>query len=270
MLELKTVTVKQDGKVAHLMLNRGDKANAVNQQMWEELQKAFDWVAEEASVRAVVISGSGAHFCSGIDLALLMEIGTKLGKEVARNAQKLKKVIRDSQQLMDTIDSCPKPVLAAIHGCCYGGGIDLISACDMRYCVSDARFTIKEVDMGMAADWGTLQRLPNIVGDGVVRELAYTGRVFDGEEAQRIGLVNESFATNELMLDKVFSVAHQIAAKSPVAVQGTKEMLRYSRDHSIEDGLNYVATWNAAMLQSNDLKVAVMAGMSKSTPEFED
>ncbi|WP_426417473.1 crotonase/enoyl-CoA hydratase family protein [Aestuariirhabdus sp. LZHN29] len=270
MLELKTVEVAHEGKVAHIKLNRSDKANAIDQLMWSELQQAFEWVASEASVRAVVISGNGAHFCSGIDLGMLMEIGSKLGKEVARNALKLKQVIRHSQQLMSTIDECPKPVLAAIHGCCYGGGIDLIAACDMRYCVADARFSIKEVDMGLAADWGTLQRLPGIVGDGIMRELAYTGRVVEGEEAQRIGLVNECFSDPEQMLDKVLGVAQQIAEKSPVAVQGTKEMLRYSRDHSIEDGLNYVATWNAAMLQATDLKVAVMAGMSKSRPVFED
>ncbi|RRJ84887.1 crotonase/enoyl-CoA hydratase family protein [Aestuariirhabdus litorea] len=270
MLELKTVAVVQKGKVAHIEMNRGDKANAINQQMWEELQAAFDWVASEASVRAVVISGSGAHFCSGIDLGMLMEIGSQLGKEVARNALKLKRVVKHTQQLMNCIDECPKPVLAAIHGCCYGGGIDLVSACDIRYCVSDSRFSIKEVDMGLAADWGTLQRLPHIVNAGIVREMAYTGRVVEGEEALRIGLVNECFSSRELMMEKVMEVAQSVATKSPIAVQGTKEMLRYSRDHSIEDGLNYVATWNAAMLQATDLKVAVMAGMSKSQPEFED
>ncbi len=267
---MKTVAVEQKGKVAHIMLNRAAKANAIDRELWQELQNAFEWASSEVSVRAVVLSGNGKHFCSGIDLGMLMEIAGKLGKEVGRNAFKLKSVVRETQRLMDVVDACPKPVLAAIDGCCYGGGIDLIACCDMRYSTETAGFCIKEVDMGLAADWGTLQRLPHIIADGVMRELAYTGRVVPGGEAQKIGLVNEVFESSDEMLSRVMGLAEQIAEKSPIAVQGTKEMIRYSRDHSVEDGLNYVATWNAAMLQSTDLKVAVMAGMNKTQAVFED
>jgi len=138
-------------------------------------------------------------------------------------------------------------VLAAIQGYCLGGAIDLISACDMRYSTLDAQFSIKEIDMGMAADVGTLQRLPRIIGDGMMRELAFTGRSIDGAEAQRIGLVNRTYESQEALLAGVLQIAGEIAAKSPVAVRGTKEMIRYMRDHRVDDGLEYIATWNAAI-----------------------
>ena len=140
----------------------------------------------------------------------------------------------------------------------------------MRYAADDAQFSIKEIDIGMAADVGTLQRLPRIIGDGMLRELAYTGRTFGAEEARSIGLVNRTFADHESLLAGVMELATQIAAKSPIAVTGTKAMISYMRDHTINDGLEYVATWNAAMLQSNDLRVAIAAHMSKQKPEFVD
>ena len=166
------------------------------------------------------------------------------------------------------IERCAKPVLAAIHGYCLGGAIDLIAACDMRYSTLDAQFSIKEIDIGMAADVGTLQRMPHLISDGMLRELAFTGRTFDGEEARNMGLVNRTYADHEALLEGVFQLAREIAAKSPVAVRGTKEMLRYMRDHRIDDGLEYIATWNAAMLQSADLRIAIAAHMSKQRAEF--
>jgi enoyl-CoA hydratase len=134
----------------------------------------------------------------------------------------------------------------------------------------DAKFSIKEIDMGMAADVGTLQRLPRIIGDGMMRELAFTGRTIDGEEARAIGLVNRTYADQQAMMEAVLDLAGEIAAKSPVAIRGTKEMIRYMRDHRVDDGLEYIATWNAAMLQSADLKVAIAAHMSKQKPDFAD
>jgi enoyl-CoA hydratase len=161
-------------------------------------------------------------------------------------------------------------VLAAIHGACIGGGVDLICACDMRYCSADAFFSIKEIDIGMTADVGTLQRLPKIIGDGMARELAYTGRKVTGEEAREIGLVNRVFASPDALQAGVMEIAATIAAKSPLSIRGIKEMIVYARDHSVADGLNYIATWNAAMLMSADLKEAMMAGMEKRTPKFRD
>ena len=257
MTEYNAFRVELADKIAHVQINRPDKINAMNQDFWREIIEIFRWVDDTDEVRVVVLSGAGKHFSSGIDLMLLAQVGSQLGKDVGRNADALRRKIL-------------KPVLAAIQGYCLGGAIDLVSACDMRYSTADAQFSIKEIDIGMAADVGTLQRLPRIIGDGMMRELAYTGRMVDGEEARSIGLVNRTYADQAALMDGVFELARQIAAKSPIAIRGTKEMIRYMRDHRVDDGLEYVATWNAAMLQSADLRVAMAAHMAKQKPEFAD
>jgi len=228
------------------------------------------WVDDTDEVRVVVLSGAGPHFSSGIDLQLLAQVGAQLGKDVGRNAEQLRRKILSLQASFNAVDHCRKPVIAAIQGYCLGGAIDLISACDMRYCSADARFSIKEIDMGMAADVGTLQRLPRIIGDGMMRELAYTGRTLDGAEAQAIGLVNRVYENPKALTEGVNELARQIAEKSPLAIRGTKEMIRYMRDHRVDDGLEYIATWNAAMLQAADLRVAVAAHMARQKPDFAD
>ena len=256
--------------IAHVQINRPEKINAMGAEFWTEIREIFAWIEDTAEVRVVVLSGAGKHFSSGIDLMYLAQVGNQLTKEVGRNARTLKRKIEELQSSFNAVDQCSKPVLAAIQGYCLGGAIDLISACDMRYSTTDAQFAIKEIDVGMAADVGTLQRLPHIIGDGIMREMAYTGRTVHGEEAQRIGLVNSLYADQEALMAGVFEIARTIAEKSPIAVQGSKEMIRYMRDHTVADGLNYIATWNAAMLQSEDLRVAMAAHMSKQTPEFKD
>lgn len=270
MPEYQTLLVEQVDKIAHIRINRPDKANAMNKPFWDELIQVFDWVDQTDSVRVVIISGAGNNFSAGIDLAMLAGAKDRMGDDIGRNAEALRRQILSLQNTFNAVDRCRKPVIAAVHGYCIGGAIDLISACDMRYSTLDALFSIKEIDMGMAADVGTLQRLPRIIGDGMMRELAYTGRMINGVEAERIGLVNRHFASPDALMEGVMDVAGTIAAKSPLAVRGTKEMIRYSRDHSVEDGLNYIASWNAAMLQSEDLKVAVAAHMTRKTAEFAD
>ncbi len=270
MTDYSAFKVELNDKVAHVQINRPEKINAMNAEFWSEIRDIFAWVEDTAEVRVVVLSGAGKHFSSGIDLMLLAQVGAQLGQEVGRNARTLKRKIEELQSSFTAVDNCSKPVLAAIQGYCLGGAIDLISSCDMRYCTTDAQFAIKEVDVGMAADVGTLQRLPHIIGDGMMRELAYTGRTIEGEEAQRIGLVNRTYPDQEALMDGVFEIARTIAQKSPIAVQGSKEMIRYMRDHSVADGLNYIATWNASMLQAEDMRVAMAAHMSKKTPEFKD
>src|SRR5690606_33605743 len=162
-----------------------------------------------------------------------------VGKDVGRSAEALRRKILDLQSSFTAVDRCRKPVLAAIQGYCLGGAIDLVSACDMRYASRDAKFSIKEIDMGMAADVGTLQRLPRIMGDGMMRELAFAGRMVDGDEAQRIGLVNRVYEDRDSLLAGVMQLAAEIASKSPIAIRGTKEMIRYMRDHRVDDGLEY-------------------------------
>ncbi|WP_313026424.1 crotonase/enoyl-CoA hydratase family protein [Pseudomonas lopnurensis] len=270
MTEYKAFRVELADKIAQVVINRPEKINAMNADFWSEIIDIFDWIDATDEVRVVVLSGAGQHFSSGIDLQLLAQAGSQLGSDVGRNAEQLRRKILALQASFNAVDNCRKPVIAAIQGYCLGGAIDLISACDMRYSTTDARFSIKEIDMGMAADVGTLQRLPRIIGDGMMRELAFTGRTIDGEEARAIGLVNRTYADRQAMMEAVLGLAGDIAGKSPVAIRGTKEMIRYMRDHRVDDGLEYVATWNAAMLQSADLKVAIAAHMSKQKPDFAD
>ncbi|MES2092089.1 MAG: crotonase/enoyl-CoA hydratase family protein [Pseudomonadota bacterium] len=271
-MEFETVSVTLDQHIATVRLNRPEKANAMNAAMWNDIRKAFNWIDETAEARVAVIEGEGKHFTSGIDLQMMMGLLPSIKNECdGRTRENLRRVILDLQDTLSSIERCRKPVLAAIHGGCVGGGVDLISCTDMRYCSADAYFTIKEIDIGMVADVGTLQRLPKLLGNqGIVRELAYTGRKVLADEAQQIGLVNKVYESREALQAGVREMAALIAAKSPLSIRGTKEMLNYSRDHSVVDGLNYIATWNAAMLMSNDLTAAMMAGMSKQTAEFKD
>lgn len=270
MTEYQAFRVELADGVAQVTIDRADKINAMNADFWQEIIEIFAWVDGTDAVRAVVLAGAGKHFSSGIDLQLLAQAAGDMTDDVGRNAERLRRKILALQASFNAVDHCRKPVLAAVQGYCLGGAIDLISACDMRYCSSDAQFSIKEIDMGMAADVGTLQRMPRLIGDGMLRELAYTGRIVDADEALRIGLVNRVFPDQQTLLQGVTDLARQIAQKSPLAVRGTKEMIRYMRDHRVDDGLEYIATWNAAMLQAPDLKVAMAAHLSKQKPDFAD
>ena len=266
-----TLAVTLQDHIATIRLNRPDKANAMNATMWQEIRQAFDWVDATPEARVAVLQAEGKYFTAGIDLQMMMGLSAHIADDCeGRMREKLRRLILDLQDTLTSLERCRKPVLAAIHGGCIGGGIDLITCADMRYCSEDAIFTIKEIDIGMVADVGTLQRLPKLIGQGITRELAYTGRIFGAEEAQRIGLVNRVFHTREALYAGVQQIASTIAAKSPLSVRGTKEMLNYARDHSVADSLNYIATWNAAMLQSKDLMEAMTANMAKKAPEFKD
>ena len=266
-----TLIVTLDDHIATVRLNRPEKANAMNAAMWKEIRQAFQWVDATPEARVAVLQGEGRYFTAGIDLQLMMGLGPQIANECdGRSREALRRVILDMQDTLTSLERCRKPVLAAIHGGCIGGGIDLITCADIRYCSADASFTIKEIDIGMTADVGTLQRLPRLVGEGITRELAYTGRTFDAAEARGIGLVNRVFDSREALVAGVREIAAAIAAKSPLSIRGTKEMITYAREHSVADGLNYIATWNAAMLMSKDLTEAMTANLAKRTPTFKD
>ncbi len=266
-----TLSVTLEGAVAIVRLNRPDKLNAMNLAMWNELRSAFQFLDGLPAARAIVLEGEGRGFTAGIDLQMMMGLGSQIQNDCdGRMRELLRRIILDLQDCLTSLERCRKPVLAAVHGACVGGGIDLICCADMRYCSADAWFSIKEIDIGMTADVGTLQRLPKLIGDGMARELAYTARKVEAAEAKEIRLVNRVFETPEALREGVRAIAAEIATKAPLAVRGVKEMITYARDHSVADGLNYVATWNAAMLMSADLQAAMMAGMSKTTPTFKD
>lgn len=268
-MSYKTLTVSLDRHVATVRLNRPEKANAMNADMWQEIRQAFRWIDDTPEARVAILEGEGKLFTAGIDLEMMMGVGPAIQNDCeARTRENLRRLILDLQDTLTSLERCRKPVLAAIHGGCIGGGIDLVTCADMRYCSADAYFSIKEIDIGMTADVGTLQRLPRLIGEGMARELAYTGRRFTAAEAREMRLVNQVFDTREALQAGVRELAATIAAKSPLAVRGCKEMITYARDHSVADGLNYVATWNAAMLMSDDLQEAMMANMGKRRPEF--
>jgi enoyl-CoA hydratase len=270
-MEFSTLHVSRTDKVATITLNRPDKANAMSEPMWYEIRQAMEWLDTTAEARVGIITGSGKFFTSGIDLGMLASVSAKIQDECeGRGREKLRRLILDLQDTLSSIERCRKPVLAAINGPCIGGGVDLVSACDMRYCSVNAYFCIKEIDIGMTADVGTLQRLPKLIGEGMVRELAYTGRNVDADEAQAIHLVNRSYDTPDDLMQGVMEIAQAIAAKSPLSIRGCKEMITYARDHSVADSLNYIATWNAAMLLSKDIFEAMDANMNKRAPQFDD
>ncbi len=275
--ELNTIEIvlhgpdSHDAHIAEVRLSRPDRSNAMNDAMWHELRKAFQWADAESEVRVVLLTGAGRHFCSGIDRSLLANVQAVVDHaDPVRSHERLRRLILDMQDCLTSVERCRKPVIAAIQGACIGAGVDLVTCCDMRYGAADAQFSVREIDVGMVADVGTLQRLPHLVPDGVARELAFTGRMLDAGEAQEIGLINREFETHDALQEGVKKIARSIAGKSPLAVRGTKEMLNYGRDHSVADGLNYVATWNAAMMMSADLSEAMGAQREKRVPKFGD
>jgi enoyl-CoA hydratase len=266
-----TLSLRLDQGVAEIRLNRPDKSNAMNDAMWQEIRQAAGWVDATPAARVAILSGEGRNFCAGIDLAMLGSIQQRIAHpDGARSREMLRRLILDLQDCLTAIERCRKPVLAAIQGACVGGALDLVTCCDMRYATPDAVFSVREIDLAMVADVGTLQRLPHLIGDGMARELAYTGRNVDAEEAAALGLVNRVFASPEALTATVREIAQTIAAKSPLAIRGLKEVMNYSRDHAVADGLNFVATWNSALLLSNDLNEAVTAQRERRIPRFSD
>jgi enoyl-CoA hydratase len=257
--------------IAEIRLDRPDKSNAMNDAMWQEIRQAFEWADATPEVRVVILSGAGRNFCAGIDLALLAGIQQRIAHpDGARSREALRRLILDLQDCLSAVERCRKPVIAAIQGACIGGALDLVTCCDMRYAAAEAIFSVREIDVGMVADVGTLQRLPRLIPEGVARELAFTGRNFLADEGERLGLINCVFASHEALTATVRELAQSIAAKSPLATRGIKEVMNFSRDHSIADGLNFVATWNAAMLLSDDIGESIAAQREKRAPRFAD
>ncbi len=268
-MNYETLQVTIADHVAEISLNRPEKANCLTETSFRELAEVFAAMDDNEDVRVVILQGNGKHFCAGIDLELLLSINAKVDDTCdGRKREKLRKLVLALQAPMNAIEACRKPVLAAIHGGCIGGGLDLAAACDMRYCAADAYFTIKEIDLGMVADLGSLQRLPKFMSPALVNEMAYTGRNVSADEAERIGLVNKSFESKDALLTGVRAIATQIASKSPLSIRGIKEVLLYVRDHSVSDSLQQIALWNAAMILSEDLAAAGRAAMMKSQPTF--
>jgi len=261
------ISIEKDGHIATVWLNRPDKLNAMNLPMWDDLPRAMEMVGTDPDVRAVIIGGKGRAFTAGIDLQALAMVGTgQDGNSEVAKRQALYRQIKKMQHTMTSIADSPKPVIAAVHGYCIGAGVDLITACDIRLAGPDAVFSVRETRIAMVADVGTMQRLPRVIAPGHVAELAFTGKDITADRAKEIGLVNDVFDdVHKAALD----LATEIAANSPLAVQGAKAILKAGENQSIEEALDYMAVWNAAFLQSNDLQEAMLANLEKRPPEFQ-
>lgn len=258
--------------VIHVELNRPDKLNAISHQMWYEIKDCFDKLEERDDCRVVLLSARGRAFTSGLDFSSMMVIGEKLAEheDVARKCKVLRPLIRMYQESMTSLEKCCKPVISLVQGLCIGAGVDMITAADIRYCTEDAKFCVKEIDIGMAADVGTLQRLPKVIGSrSLSNELVFTGRMMEASEAKDCGLVNRLYKDKDSMVASALEIAEDIASKSPVAVQVAKRNMIFSRDHSVQEGLDHIADMNMTMLQSEDFMNASVAQATKgSKPVF--
>ncbi len=267
----KSFTVTLAEHIAHVQLSRPEALNSMNADFWVELPQCMRDIEASGEARVIVISSTGKHFSAGMDLGVFSNPkSVPMGGDPGRMAENLRRVVLQLQATLSSLEEVRLPVLAAIHGGCIGGALDMVCAADCRYATADAYFTIKETELGMTADVGTLQRLPKLIPQGVVRELAFTGRNFSAQEALALGLVNQVFESQEAMLDGVMAIAAQIAKHSPLAVTGCKEMLNYSRDHSVADSLKYMATWQSGMFRPHDMMKTFQAKATKSQAQFDN
>jgi len=271
--------------VAHVRMSRPDKFNSMIPEFWRELPEIVDELSDSGRVRVIVLSSTGKHFCSGMDLSVFTRgagtgdgagdsAGDSAGEgaitEVGRQRAALRYNVLHLQGAFTALEQARMPVLVAIQGGCVGGAVDMVTAADCRYATENAWFCIQEINIGMTADVGTLQRLPKLIPDGIVRELAYTGDRMSAQRAKEVGLVNEVYADQATMLEDVLGIAGRIASKSPLAVYGSKQSIVYARDHSVADSLNQIATWQTGMFQPRDMMESFQAQMEKREPEFDD
>ena len=260
--------VKLDGGVATVTLSRGEQLNTMVPAFWDELPALMRDLDASGEARVVVLASTGRHFSAGMDLSVFGS--TRPEGETGRLRANLRANVLHLQETFSVFEKARMPVLAAVQGGCIGGAVDMVTACDMRYATEDAFFCIQEINIGMTADVGTLQRLPRLIPEGVCRELAYTGRRMPAAEAKAVGLVNEVYDDHESLLDGVHEVARTIASRSPLAVYGSKQMITYARDHSTADSLDHMATWQAGMFQPADMAEAFAAQAEGREGDFDD
>ena len=269
-MEYKCFKYNLKDHIAHVILSRGEELNTMIKDFWAELPNLIDEISNEGKARVILISAEGKHFTAGMDLRNFTDSDlTGNNEHQGLQNEAIYRLTKDLQYSFSSLEKSRIPVIVAIQGACVGGGVDMISACDIRYATKDAFFCIQETNLGLVADVGTLQRLPKLIPEGIVRELALTGRKFHADEALKYGLISSISDDQESMMEQAINTAKEIASKSPLAISGIKEVINYSRDHSVDESLNYVALWNAAMKYEDDLKETFIAKMEKREEKFE-
>ena len=260
--------------IGNLVLSRPDELNTMSRDFWVELGEVLEVINRDSDIRVVVMSSTGKHFCAGMDLNAFTNgvdnIPDDKKPDHARIGEAVYRVAKELQEYISTLEKIRVPVIAAIHGGCIGGAVDMVTACDIRLASDNAFFCIQEINIGMAADVGTLQRLPKIIPDSKMREMAYTGRRMYAEEAKEAGLVSGTYGSQEELLEAANKLASEIASKSPVAIYGLKAVMNYSRDHNVNDSLEYNALWSGAMLSQKDMTEQMTANMEKRDASFNE
>lgn len=270
MAEYESMRIERDGTIAEVVLVGPGKGNAMGPAFFRELPQVFASLDKDEGVRVVIVRGDKGIFTYGLDLRTMAgELFPLVQKgNLAAERTKLLDLIAELQRGFDLVARCRKPVIAAVAGPCIGGGVDLISACDVRLASRDAKFSVREVKVAIVADMGSLQRLPRVISQGHARELAFTGKDIDAERAARIGLVNDVFADEAELLAAAREMAGEIAQNPPLVVQGIKQVMGHADERAVLDSKRFNAVWNAAFLASNDLMEAMQAFMEKRPPSF--
>lgn len=264
--------VTESDSIAHIVLNRPDELNSMIPEFWSELPQLVDEISNRGAARAIVISSTGRHFTAGMDLSVFTggALDDDGDVEVGRARSVFRYNVLHLQETFNALERARMPVLVATQGGVVGAGVDMITACDMRYATEDSWFCIHEINIGMTADVGTLQRLPKIIPEGIAREMAFTGDRMPAARAKEVGLVNEVYADQETMVNAVMDIAARIASKSPLAIHGTKETINYTRDHTVADSLHYIATWQTGMFQAADMMESFGAKAEGRDAVFDD
>ena len=260
-------SLTQDHHIAHLVLSRPEAMNTMHPQFWRELHDHLSTLHREGRARALVISSTGKHFSAGMDLqtfggAITMDEHSPEGRAAIFD------LLTDMQRTFSLLEELRMPVITAIQGGCIGGAVDMVTACCLRYCTQDAFFCVQEINIGMVADVGTLQRLPKLLPMALVKELAYTGRRLPADKALAWGLVNEILPTHEACVAAALQAAQEIASKPPVAIWGTKQVLHYARDHSVEDSLKHMGWLQGAIWSNANVREAIQAMQEKRPAQF--
>jgi enoyl-CoA hydratase len=261
--------ITRDGAVARLRLSRPEASNALDMRFWRGLGPALKDLDAGGDVRALVLSGEGRNFCAGMDVSVFSG-GAILGTDTAAERQAFHQAARDLQDALSVLERVRFPVIAAVQGACVGAGLDMIAACDLRLAAEGAYFRIEEINIGMMADVGSLQRLPRLLPEGVVRELAYLGTSLTADRAERLGFVNAVLPDADAVLAAALEMAHGIAAKAPLAISGSKAAITYARDHTVADGLEWAAVMQGSIWNTADILGAIQARATKGTPAFAD